>query len=73
MQGRGAAIGAGTGALFGTARRQSAQNERAQWERQQASQRQQESQRLQADFDQGMSAYERAFSVCMRARDYEVL
>ena len=71
--GRGAAIGAGTGALFGTARRQSAQNERAQWEQQQATQRRQESHQLQAEFDQGMASYERAFTVCMRARDYEVL
>jgi len=71
--GRGAAIGAGTGALFGTGRRQSAQNERASWEREQARQRQQESNRLQAEFDQGKDAYERAFTVCMRARDYEVL
>jgi hypothetical protein len=71
--GRGARIGATTGGLLGAARRGNRQQEQAQWERKQAAQRQQESEYLQAQFDGGMSNYERAFTVCMRARDYEAL
>ncbi len=71
--GRGAAIGAATGGLLGAGRRASAQRERVQWEQQQAAQRRHESRQLQAEFDTGMADYERAFSVCMRARNYEVM
>jgi hypothetical protein len=71
--GRGAAIGAATGGFLGAGRRANRQQERANWERQQAADRQLESQRLQAEFDAGKANYERAFTVCMRARDYEAL
>ena len=71
--GRGARIGATTGGLLGAGRRGNRQQEQAQWERKQAAQRQQESEQLQSQFDAGMSNYERAFTVCMRARDYEAL
>ena len=71
--GRGARIGATTGGLLGAGRRANRQQERANWERQQAAYRQQESRHLQEEFDAGMSRYERAFTVCMRARDYEAL
>jgi len=71
--GRGARIGATTGGLLGAGRRANRQQEQAQWERNQAAQRQNESQQLQAQFDAGMTNYERAFTVCMRARDYEAL
>ena len=71
--GRGARIGATTGGLLGAGRRGNRRQEQAQWERKQAAQRQQESEQLQAQFDAGMANYERAFTVCMRARDYEAL
>ena len=71
--GRGAAIGAATGGFLGAGRRANRQQERANWERQQAAYRQNESQRLQDEFDVGKARYERAFTVCMRARDYEAL
>ncbi len=71
--GRGAAIGAASGGLLGARRRGNRRQEQANWERQQAAQRQDESQQLQAQFDAGMANYERAFTVCMRARDYEAL
>ena len=71
--GRGARIGATTGGLLGAGRRGNRRQEQAQWERKQAAQRQDESQQLQAQFDAGMANYERAFTVCMRARDYEAL
>ncbi|MCK5363272.1 MAG: hypothetical protein KAR22_09900 [Gammaproteobacteria bacterium] len=71
--GRGARIGATSGGLLGAGRRGNRRQEQAQWERKQAAQRQDESQQLQAQFDAGMANYERAFTVCMRARDYEAL
>ena len=71
--GRGASIGAASGGLLGARRRGNRRQEQAQWERKQAAQRQDESQQLQAQFDAGMTNYERAFTVCMRARDYEAL
>ena len=71
--GRGARIGATSGGLLGAGRRGNRRQEQAQWERKQAAQRQQESEQLQAQFDAGMANYERAFTVCMRARDYEAL
>ena len=71
--GRGASIGAASGGLLGAGRRGNRRQEQAQWDRNQAAQRQRESDQLQAEFDAGMSRYERAFTVCMRARDYEAL
>lgn len=71
--GRGAAIGAASGGFLGAGRRANRRQEQANWERQQAANRQQESQRLQAEYDAGKANYERAFTVCMRARDYEAL
>jgi hypothetical protein len=71
--GRGAAIGAVGGTLFGASRRSSAQAERQQWDNHQAARKRQESQRLQSQFDTGLANYERAFSVCMRGRGYEVM
>ncbi|NCF82531.1 MAG: hypothetical protein GWP74_13075 [Proteobacteria bacterium] len=71
--GRGARIGATSGGLLGAGRRGNRRQEQAQWERKQTAQRQDESRQLQAQFDAGMTNYERAFTVCMRARDYEAL
>ena len=71
--GRGASIGAASGGFLGAARRGNRRQEQAQWDRNQAAQRQRESEQLQAEFDAGKSNYERAFTVCMRARDYEAL
>ena len=63
--GRGALIGGGSGALLGGMRRESQRNqqqqERNQWEREQA-----------ANYQRGRNDFNRALSACMSARGYTV-
>ena len=59
--GRGAAIGAGTGALFGGMRRRRSQQQISSQQQQQ-----------QAAFAQQQSNYRRAYSVCLQGRGYTV-
>jgi len=70
--GKGAAIGAGVGALGGTMRRQQAHRERAQWEAHQRQQQQQIQQQAEQQRAQQQQAYDRAWSACMSARNYQV-
>jgi hypothetical protein len=63
--GRGAVIGGGSGALLGGLRRESQRNQqqqdRNQWEREQA-----------ANYERARSEYNRAFAACMSGRGYIV-
>ena len=69
--GKSAAVGAGVGALGGVMRRSSKERERAQWEAQQQQLEQQQMQAAQQR-DQGQENYDRAWSACMTARDYQI-
>lgn len=70
--GKGAAVGAAVGALGGTMRRQQAYREREQWEAQQRQQQQQMQQQAEQQRAQQQQAYDRAWSACMTARNYQV-
>ena len=70
--GKGAAIGTLTGALFGGIRRRSQAQERAAWERQRQQQMQQQQQQMAQAQQQGVGNFNRAFAVCMNARNYQV-
>jgi hypothetical protein len=63
--GKGAAVGAGVGAAGGAMRRRGAQRE-------QAATQQQQTQQQQAAIEKKRSAYRRAMSACLEARDYTV-
>jgi hypothetical protein len=63
--GKGAAVGAGVGAAGGAMRRRGA-------ERQQAAAVQQQTQQQQAALEQQRSAFRRAMTACLEARDYTV-
>jgi len=70
--GRGAAIGTLSGALLGGIKRRSRNQERAAWQRQQQQQQQIQQQQIAAARQQGASNFNRAFSACMHARNYQV-
>ena len=70
--GAGAAIGALSGLFIGGVKRSNQAEERRQWEQQQQSQRRQQEQQISQQRAQGMHAYNRAFSLCMEARNYSV-
>jgi hypothetical protein len=70
--GAGAAIGALSGLFIGSVKRTSQAEERRQWEQQQDSQRRRQEQQIAQQRAQGMHAYNRAFSLCMEARNYSV-
>lgn len=70
--GKGAAIGALTGTFFGGLRRRSREQERAAWERQRQQQMQYQQQQADAARLRGDQNFNRAFTVCMSARKYQV-
>lgn len=70
--GKGAAIGSLGGALIGGVRRQSRENERAQWEAQRQQQMAMQQQQAAQAQQQGRQSYTRAFSACMTGRNYQI-
>jgi hypothetical protein len=70
--GKGAAIGALSGLFIGGVKRSNRNYEQEQWERQQAEAAAQQRAQAEARYNQGLQAYQRAFSACMSARDYRV-
>jgi outer membrane protein with glycine zipper len=70
--GKGAAIGALGGALFGGMRRSNRHAEEQRWREEQAYRQQQQQQALNADYNQRVNDYRRAYSVCITSKDYEV-
>ena len=70
--GEGAAIGAATGALFGTLKRRDRRREEEAWKEQQAAQAQQQQHQYQQQIQEQEANYNRAFTVCMTSRDYQV-
>ena len=70
--GTGAAVGAGVGAIGGTVRRNRAQRERAEWEAHQKEQQQAVQQDAEQRRAQQQQAYDRAWSACMSARNYQI-
>lgn len=70
--GTGAAVGAGVGAIGGTVRRNRARRERDEWEANQRQQQQQAQQGAEQRLAQQQQAYDRAWSACMSARNYQI-
>lgn len=70
--GKGAAIGSLTGALFGGIRRRSRQQEAAAWEQQRHQQMQRQQQQMAQVQQQSAGNFNRAFAICMNARNYQV-
>jgi hypothetical protein len=70
--GKGAAIGALSGLFIGGVKRSNQAEEQRRWEQQQQAQRQQQEQAIAQQQAQGMHSYNRAFSLCMEARNYSV-
>ena len=70
--GKGAAIGAITTTLFGGIKRQNRQQQEEQWRQQQYQQQQYEQQQYEQQIRQLTHNYNRAYSACMSARQYQV-
>jgi outer membrane protein with glycine zipper len=70
--GKGAAFGAIGGALFGGMKRSNRHAEEQRWREEQAYQRQQQQQAINANYNQRVSNYRRAYTVCITSKDYEV-
>jgi hypothetical protein len=70
--GAGAAIGALSGLFIGGVKRSSKEQERADWERQQAQQQASERSRFDAQVRQMRAEHDRAYAVCMDGRGYRV-
>ena len=69
---RGAAIGALSGTMVGAVRRNRRKEEEARWHQQHQMQQQQQQRQVNNQYAQGRQRYNRAYSVCMEAKNYDV-
>ncbi len=70
--GRGAAIGALSGTMVGAVRRNRRKEEEARWHQQHQMQQQQQQRQVTQQYAQGRQRYNRAYAVCMEAKNYDV-
>lgn len=69
---RGALVGVVGGGMMGAVRRNRRKEEEARWHQQHQMQQQQQQRRVKKQYAQGRQRYNRAFAVCMEAKNYDV-